>query len=494
MTTPTPAAPKTPQQLQEMSPSQRDAYLQQQAANGVPNDSWLLGPILEMQARQKAQAEADKMGEQNVKTLSSGSDVQYVEGLKPSDADYLGHDHAQISGYVNNNLKPEQIVQVSDAYHQLHKDFKDFATSLGDAVSKSMGAWEGEGASSARKYFSSLATWSDGNSENAKLASEVMFQQADAATRAKNKMPEEIPFDWNTEMDKWGSNPLDLISNINNSIDTYNQSQQAHSEAAGVMSAYDKELYEAASKQPVFAEPPKFDDGSGGSVTPPGGNGNDGTSGSGFDGGSAGSIPGGGSSGIGGGSGVGSGGSGSVGTPAQLQDGSKIGAGSLSSNTNLAGYQPPNFSNTGGGNLNPTTTSPYAPMPMGGMGQFGPGGGGGGAADYNSKIGRGGGGAGGGGGFGPGGGGAGAGASSGAGMAKPGGVGAAEAAGRGMGGPGGGAGARGAGMGGGMGGAGGRGGQGEEDQEHTRPAYLLEGDPDEIFGTDQRTAPPVIGE
>ncbi|QFU85486.1 hypothetical protein [Amycolatopsis sp. YIM 10] len=486
MTTPS-SAPKSPQELQEMSPSQRDAYLQQQAANGVPQDSWLLGPILEMQARMKAQEQADKMGENNVKTLTSGSDVQYVEGLKPSDADYLGHDHAQISGYVNNNLKPEQIVEVSDAYHQLHKDFKDFATSLGDAVNKSMGAWEGEGASSARKYFSSLATWSDGNSENAKLASEVMFQQADAATRAKNKMPEEIPFDWNTEMEKWGGNPLDLMSNINESIDTYHKSQQAHTEAAGVMADYDKELYEAASKQPVFAEPPKFDTGGGGSVTPPGGNGNDGTSGSGFNGGSAGNIPGGGS-GAGGGSGSGGIGSGSVGTPPPMQDGSKIGAGSLPSNTNPAGYQPPNFSNPGGQNLNTTNPSPYAPMPMGGMNQFGPGGG---AGDYNSKIGRGGGGGAGTPGFGPGGGGS----SSGAGMAKPGGVGAAEAAGRGMGGPGGAGAGRAGGMGaGGMGGAGGRGGQGEEDQEHTRPAYLLEGDPDEIFGTDQRTAPPVIGE
>ncbi len=36
--------------------------------------------------------------------------------------------------------------------------------------------------------------------------------------------------------------------------------------------------------------------------------------------------------------------------------------------------------------------------------------------------------------------------------------------------------------------------QDEEDREHKRPSYLLEGDPDEMFGTDQMTAPPVIGE
>lgn len=44
-----------------------------------------------------------------------------------------------------------------------------------------------------------------------------------------------------------------------------------------------------------------------------------------------------------------------------------------------------------------------------------------------------------------------------------------------------------------MGGGGGAGGKGEEDTEHQAPSYLLENDPDAIFGTDEITAPPVIG-
>jgi hypothetical protein len=44
-----------------------------------------------------------------------------------------------------------------------------------------------------------------------------------------------------------------------------------------------------------------------------------------------------------------------------------------------------------------------------------------------------------------------------------------------------------------MGGGGGR-GQGGEDGEHQRPSFLVEADPDETFGTDEVTAPPVIGE
>jgi hypothetical protein len=54
-----------------------------------------------------------------------------------------------------------------------------------------------------------------------------------------------------------------------------------------------------------------------------------------------------------------------------------------------------------------------------------------------------------------------------------------------------GAGGRGAG---GMMPMGGQRGEGEEDGEHQRPSFLVEGDPDAVFGTDQATAPPVIGE
>ena len=43
----------------------------------------------------------------------------------------------------------------------------------------------------------------------------------------------------------------------------------------------------------------------------------------------------------------------------------------------------------------------------------------------------------------------------------------------------------------GMGGAGK--GKGGEDEDHQRPSYLVEGDPESLFGTDEKTVPPVIG-
>lgn len=135
--------------------------------------------------------------------------------------------------------------------------------------------------------------------------------------------------------------------------------------------------------------------------------------------------------------------------------------------TTQAGYTSPNY-NTGG--------FPSTFGPGGGSSGFGPGGGG--AGDFAAGA------------FGPGGAGLGAGAATGSG---------AGAAGAGKGGAMG-AGGAGKGMAGkpgmsGMGGMAGHGakGKGEDDEEH-QSKYLVGDDPNEIFGTDELTAPPVIGE
>lgn len=165
------------------------------------------------------------------------------------------------------------------------------------------------------------------------------------------------------------------------------------------------------------------------------------------------------------------------------------------------GYPPPGGWPPGTlppGALPPGSRPPGGQFPPGsrppGGGPYGPGGPGGSGGPGSGQGMRGGGG--GGGGFGPGGSGAGGPGAGGPRSGAMGGAGGMFGGGddhhnnqnRG----GSGAGARGGGapMGGGAGGAGGK---GEEDLEHQAPSYLLESDPDAIFGTDEITAPPVIG-
>ncbi|MFJ7210851.1 hypothetical protein [Amycolatopsis sp. NPDC098790] len=482
-------ADKSPEEVSNMAPAERDAYLQKKAEEGVDPGSWLFGPVQQWVAQAKAKNQSQEMGDKNVADATKGRDVEYVTGLNAPNADYKGTDHTQLQAFLESNLSVEQVSDVSTAYHKVHQVFDKFAQSMNTAVNASKGTWEGSAATNAQQYFTSLGKWSDANSQNAKLASETIYDQGQAASTAKNSMPAPIPFSWGDEFKSWAtSNPFSLPDNVDKSLQKQKDSQAAHDQAAGVMSTYDKNLYEAASKQPAFAPPPSFSTGGGsgdpngtgdkngindpGRVDMPGSSSvNTPSSSNGF---TTGNIP------------------GTTGTPQFSGPGSTTGAGLLPAGTTTpAGFTPGPVA--GGSSSNPNQSlggmPPMSPMPMGGM-NFG------GDEAYNSKVG---GGAGrGGGGFGPGGSGAagnatGAGAASGA--ARPGGIGAAEAAaGRGMGGLGsGGA----AGRGGGMGGGGlGRGqkGEGDEDTEHSRPTYLVEGDPDEVFGTDMRTAPPVIGE
>ena len=489
---PPPKTPdKTPQEVQDMAPAERDAYLQQKAEEGVDPGSWLFGPVQQWIAQAKAKNQSQQMGDKNVADATKGRDVEYVSGLHAPNADYKGTDHTQLQAFLQSNLNVEQVSEVSTAYHQVHQVFDKFATSMNTAVNASKGTWEGTAAENAQQYFTSLGKWSDANSQNAKLASETIYDQGQAASTAKNSMPAPIPFSWGDEFKSWAtSNPLNLPDNVDKSLQKQKDSQAAHDQAASVMSTYDKNLYEAASKQPAFAPPPSFSTG-GGSGDPNGTGDKNGINNPGsvtMPGSSSVNTPGGGSNHFTTGNVPGTI-PGTTGTPHFSGPGSTTGAGLLPAGTTTpSSFAPGAIS--GGATSNPNNQSmgmpPMSPMPMGGM-NFG------GDEAYNSKVG----GAGrGGGGFGPGGSGAGnatgAGAASGA--ARPGGIGAAEAAaGRGMGGLGSGSASGRGGMGGG-GMARGQKGEGDEDTEHSRPTYLVEGDPDEVFGTDLRTAPPVIGE
>ncbi|MEU3274034.1 hypothetical protein ABZ639_24620 [Saccharomonospora sp. NPDC006951] len=462
------------EQVMALPASQREGYFQARGEAGIEGEgffAWARRMGVSIHAGQQA---SDASQEQ-VGDLSS-QDVRYVEGLDPSDHDYEGHDHVSMAQYLSTNLDPQEVSDISDAYHELHVAFREFAEDMKNAVSASQHEWEGDGAANAHGYFDSLSAWADGNSRNAQLASEVMYQQSEAAVTAKNSMPEEVPFDWDTEMEKWDGNAFSLFENIDNSMETFERSREAHLGAAEVMTQYDGDLYTAASKQPVFAEPPTFGSqgGHGDVLKNPGGDESTGTSGY-----SGNGVPGGGTP-SGGAHSVPSGSASPGGVPGGLIPGGGTGpSGYPAPGTRPSGYRPP-ASSVPGADRSRANTPGFAGMgavPAGGMS-----GGPGGIPGYNGKAG---------GGFGPGGT-PGAGGGSGAvpGAAKPGAVpgaavpaGAAGAAGRGGLGP----------MG-GMGSAGRGGGKGGEDDEHQRPTYLVEGDPDDVFGTNQRTAPPVIGE
>ncbi|KAA9166867.1 hypothetical protein FPZ12_001345 [Amycolatopsis acidicola] len=467
-----------------VSPEEQ-ARQQLQAAGYDPNDPGFIQIFKNMVAESQGKQAAEQQRSQQAQQL--GQNVEYRTDVPQSDAAYAGYQHQQLKDMVS-TVNPSQVTGVSTAWNQLANAMSTFGQQLSQAATKSGATWKGDAAESAYNFVSGLGTWSDQSGQAAQLASDAVYNQSSAAETAKNTMPDPIPFSWSDEMKSWASsNPLNLVSNIDQSFEKQQQSQDAHDQAVQVMSSYDNNLYTAASQAPAFSTPPAFAGPGTGSIGEVGGS-IDGTGSSGYTGPTGSNV---GASGHSGNVSGGTAGSNSAnsfsGSLAGLASAPRTGSktGSSVGSTTAQGYQPANnSSNTSSpSNLGTSGLGAMGGMPMGAMG------GGFGGADgdeYSSKVGRGG------SGFGPGGSSSGSAASSGSAGAqsgaRAGGAGAAESA-SGSGRSGGAAGRSGAsGM-----GHGGK-GQGEEDEEHQRPSWLIEPDPDDVFGTAERTAPPVIGE
>ncbi|MBP2321279.1 hypothetical protein JOF56_001664 [Kibdelosporangium banguiense] len=409
-----------------------------------------------------------------------------------ADTQYPGIDHKVLKQWTDQG-EPADANGFGDMWREFGRGLSESAENLMVAVFGSEAGWTGQAANAMRAQLKKVADWSLKTGDSFQTASRALDEQGTAVGTAKNSMPD--PVDYNPgQMIKDAAKSGNIVEMALLPVNMYKQQQaqqQAHEKAIQVVAQRDAELAAAAASIPSFEPPPKIDE-QGGKPPEPNQPGMPGTPG-----GRPG-VPGNGSrGGVGGGGGGGAGGGGMPGFPGGAFGGGGGFGGNDPNNPNGngddPGQTPPNVnlpslpigSGTGtSGYSNPTSFGPGPGGPTGIPGGPGPAGGGGG---FNSAFG---------GGFGPGGaprpgggfgamgpGAAGSGAGSGA-AAGPGGVGGGRGAGM--------AGGRGAG---GMG-AGGMGagrGQGGEDDEHQRPSYLVEPDPDATFGTDQMTAPPVIG-
>ncbi|MGW5050561.1 hypothetical protein [Actinokineospora sp. NPDC004072] len=356
------------------------------------------------------------------------------------------------------------------------------ANRLLDAVTSLEHAWQGEAAEAARGALRPLALRTGQAGVSAQYMGTAMSDQAMAAATVRN-LPEPVEFDRDAELTKALANP-NPVAGMADLQAKEQHAREVKAEQVKYLTNYTTTMAEIDARTPTFVPPPPsstdtgrgqgYQDGtrvtysgvgSGDRFTPRGDTGSL-DSRPGF-------IPGHGPSNPG-----------SV-VPMPGYDG-------IDTSTDQSGYTPPshtpvqppvtvNPGPTPAPQPSPTGPSPFGPVTSGPTGPTG------GRPPMGGPRGPFGGGP-----SGAGGAGQGAGPRPGAGAAGMGGMGqgGGPAGGR-PGGPGAGAGGRG---GAGMGaGGGGRGGQGEEDTEHQRASYLVEPDPEDTFGTDQITAPPVIG-
>ncbi|MGQ0837377.1 hypothetical protein [Actinokineospora sp.] len=429
-----------------------------------------LGPLMGMlnslsQTDDKLDAQAQDLRQGTVTRTAPGAPGVHYQGIP----------HQQLYDAVHNGIDPDAVGSVGESWIKVGNKL----AGIGDLVTKAIGSsattWTGVAAEGARQALAGLANKSGQAGRASQLAGTVYTQQAQALATAKNTVPPppNPPYDPRAAALRLQTitDPVAYAQQAQLDQQQAAAQQAAHRQAAQAVQTYDQTLTATASAAPAFAPPPraaKPDDGRdavgtdwrggapgdrtdtptgghGGSDVPPGGPGapGDGSGPAGGHGGAGSTEPAGQTSGSGatpvtsvtGGVGIGPGGQPVAGARPESLPIGPGGVGSGTGDTGRGGL---------GGGLPGRSTG-------GGPGSSGPPGSGGRA-----------------------------------GASPLGGASAGEsAAGRGTGRPGT------SGVGAGMG-AGGRGSR-AEDTEHQRPDYLVEADPDGLFGTDEITAPPVIG-
>ncbi|MFD0199888.1 MULTISPECIES: hypothetical protein [Saccharothrix] len=412
---------------------------------------------------------------------------------------YLGIPHQQLHESVNSGVDPGAVGEMGEIWTTLGNQLATFNDDIVTAIGNSEADWVGKAGDGARQALADMGNRAGETGTSAQLAGTLFAQQSRALSTAKANVPPPPaePFNTQAANDRLLTiiDPLAMIRQAAADKAAFEQQQKDHQEAARAVETYDRTVAQTAAAQPAFApapvappqqpnpETPVHPPGPGDpkardNTPPPPISGNTDTSWS---------VP-------------------SATTGGNTTNPSGVvgplpGGGQTGGNTNPAGGGPvlgggfplgPNPNATTGRN---TTTGPNTGRP-GGSPPNGP-------TGNSSGTGRGGTGGVGrlpgvgvglpGGGVGlPGGAAAAKGIGGSTGMlpgdgtAARSGVGAPGATGgRGAAGPGG--------MAPGAGAGAGR-GQGDEDIEHQSPSYLLEADPDKVFGTDETTAPPVIGD
>ena len=497
-----PAAPSTV--TYAGSVEQTDETRAEAAVAQDPSMRGFLGAVFRPGEDAAAKANAEKAASQYAtsQTQGLGHDVTTKPGPHTGGHNYLAYQQDELHQMVNSGADPSGVNIQGQSFTSLGNSLAEMTADMDKTTSAAAVSWQGKAAQGGAAFTAGMSSWHGTTAQGAQYVGTRMFEQSQALDQARTNMPPPMAMPTTTDVQKalLSYNPLDpgSISTLQNMANQASVANANHQAMARVAQQYDAQLG-SSSTLPAFSTPSQFSPNPRASVSGPSGSG--GSAG----GGSARQAPalrsGGGPAGSpaprANTSGTSTGGSSGYGAPPSIPAGqSTVGGQSATATQGASGVYPPG----GAGQQSGSSLSPYpgagpvsgnaggdvSGVSIGGMpiGGFGPAGGGGGAS-YRGGAGLGPTGSGG-----AGSGGANSGGSGAAGPRTAAGAVAAEESEV----ESGAAGARGSssGMAGGMGA--GRGGKGGEDREHKRAEYLLEPDPESVFGTDETVIPPVIGE
>ncbi|MET0235748.1 MAG: hypothetical protein ABW224_13980 [Kibdelosporangium sp.] len=211
-------------------------------------------------AEQKKLAEAER--NLHKKTESQGDRLREGAEYRPlgdvPSPNYLGYSHEALKAMVEGRNDPGQVGTIGSSWTKLGNAFVELSDALVKSVTKSASEWQGASADKARTFTGQLGDWFNTVAQGAQLAGNRLTAKAQLAADIRNSLPAPVGFSMS-----------DALQQANQQTDPAAQQQAmaqirqnaavqqaAHQQAAEMVEKYDNALIDYAATMPAFAAPP----------------------------------------------------------------------------------------------------------------------------------------------------------------------------------------------------------------------------------------------
>lgn len=174
------------------------------------------------------------------------------------DPDYQGYSHEALKKMVETRNDPGQVGTIGSSWTKLGNAFVELSDALHKSVTTSASEWQGTGADGARDFTGSLSKWFNTVAQGAQLAGNRLTAQAQLAADIRNGLPAPVAFSMTDAMQQANAqtDPVAHQQAMSQMRENAAAQEAARKQAAEMVAKYDKALIDYAATMPAFSPPP----------------------------------------------------------------------------------------------------------------------------------------------------------------------------------------------------------------------------------------------
>ena len=240
-------------QTQQDATDQADATASEQADSNVA-----LGPFASiLKAAEEARAKTkfnDRLSNE-VRQLRQGMNLRSAPALPAHN--YLSFPHPALRSMVNTGADAGSVGQVGDTWIEIGNDLTGFQSDISSALARSETTWTGPAAEQARQSVAGLGNKVAGTGQAAQLTGIATHQQSQAVADARNHMPEVPAVSYNPQTSQQqAQTTTDPIAHAllpTQDAAAASAQTQAHQQAAHVVQTLDTTLAQSSANMPSYS-------------------------------------------------------------------------------------------------------------------------------------------------------------------------------------------------------------------------------------------------